>query len=97
MAFAAHAEPFIQFALWSGFVALEVTVLMLVQILLLRLLQLAKTRRREAFLHRWRPILAHSVMDCRRAYHALPGAIFHYFWNCGITFTNRCAGFPRMG
>lgn len=61
MDFAASSDPVLRFAFWSGVVAVGLTLLLVFQLVLMRVLLNYRERRKKRFLAIWRPLIVQSI------------------------------------
>lgn len=84
MDFAASSDPILHFAFWSGVVAAALTLLLVLQIILMRFKLNYRERRKNRFLSVWQPLMVQSLAENIQHYppiHKADIAEFINLWN----------------
>src|SRR3954467_8809761 len=82
--YAALSDPLLRAALWAGFAAIILAMLLLVYIVVLRLVLIENRHREERFVARWRPLMLAAIANAPEAPPALARSEHHSFlrlWN----------------
>lgn len=82
--FAVSSDPILRFAFWSGVGAGVLTLLLLFQIILMRVMLICQERRRSRLLAVWRPLMVQSVSEKIRHYPPVlkaDAAVLLNLWN----------------